>query len=366
MIKKSSNNTDLVVSVIVCAYNGSNIIELCLKGLIQQTLPPNKFEIIIIDDGSSDNTYEVVSNFINKNKGHEIFMELNSIKHGGLSIARNAGIQLSKGEIIAFIDQDAVPDANWINELANTFNSGADYVGGRINLLNTETWVARFLQQTRFIQFFGTHTLNHPIGCNMAFRKRIFDLAKGFHENFTSYGDESTLNERIKDKFLYSGSPNAIVLHQQPDTFIRIVQMEWKSGMLSRLVAKASGKKMNWKYMIFIVEQFFISLFPVFICLNWLSLTNWWIPSAIAVLIIIRRFYLQFINREILKGLIIKHGFFRGFLSHFLFYFFKTFLHFFGRIAGIWKYHSVEIIHPNTTPLSILKSTNSYSRTIEK
>ena len=93
MSNETRNNADLVVSVIVCAYNGSSIIEQCLNGLMQQTYPSNKFEIIIIDDGSSDNTYEVVSNFINKNKGFETFIELNSIKHGGLSIARNSGIQ---------------------------------------------------------------------------------------------------------------------------------------------------------------------------------------------------------------------------------------------------------------------------------
>ena len=56
----------------------------------------------------------------------------------------NSGGILSEGDIIAFTDGDAVADPSWLVELVKPFLEGADYVGGRINLLNTESWVARF------------------------------------------------------------------------------------------------------------------------------------------------------------------------------------------------------------------------------
>ncbi len=71
---------------------------------------------------------------------------------------------------------------------------GADYCGGRINLLNTSSRIARLLQNTRHYQCFGPTVFHDEfVGCNMVFRRDVFDQVGGFVKTFTARGDDSTI-----------------------------------------------------------------------------------------------------------------------------------------------------------------------------
>src|SRR4030095_8982580 len=95
------------ISVVVCSYNGSATIRDCMEGLQKLNYP--HFEVIVIDDGSKDNLAEIV---------REYPVQLISTPNMGLSTARNTGMYFSKGEIIAYIDDDAYPDPHWLDYLA--------------------------------------------------------------------------------------------------------------------------------------------------------------------------------------------------------------------------------------------------------
>ena len=140
-------------SVIVCAYNEAHVIKKCLESISKIDFPIENFEIIVVNDGSNDDTGIIVKDFFSKNK--KINSQYLSIKHAGLSIARNAGIYNSKFDYVVFIDADAIVDINILNEYQKTYRkSDIDFSGGRISLLNKNSLVARFFQKTRFKQIF--------------------------------------------------------------------------------------------------------------------------------------------------------------------------------------------------------------------
>ena len=91
--------TQPLISIIVPVYNCEEYIEKCIDSILHQTY--QNFELIVINDGSKDNTLEKLKKYINKNK-----ITIISIENNGVSNARNLGIKNSKGDYICFIDSD--------------------------------------------------------------------------------------------------------------------------------------------------------------------------------------------------------------------------------------------------------------------
>lgn len=101
------------ISVIVPVYNTEKYLEKCLDSLVNQTL--KEIEIVVIDDGSSDNSHSIIEDYASKFKQIKGFQKLN----GGLSDARNFGIEMAQGEFIAFVDSDDYVDENMFEKMYN-------------------------------------------------------------------------------------------------------------------------------------------------------------------------------------------------------------------------------------------------------
>lgn len=116
------------VSVIVPVYNDAQRIGKCIESLLQQTYPREKYEVIVIDNGSTDETLEVIKKYSVK-----LLIE---DKIQSSYAARNKGIKNARGEVIAFTDSDCIPDPDWIekgvNNLLRVPNCGL--VAGKINM----------------------------------------------------------------------------------------------------------------------------------------------------------------------------------------------------------------------------------------
>src|SRR6202022_856836 len=109
------------VSVVICAYNAEPTMQACLTSL--QNLKYPAFEVIVVDDGSTDRTGQIADSF----EGIHVIHQENK----GLSAARNVGIAASLGEIVAFTDSDCVVDPDWLHYLVATFlQTGLPAVGG--------------------------------------------------------------------------------------------------------------------------------------------------------------------------------------------------------------------------------------------
>ena len=98
------------VAVVVPCNNVAHIVDQCIESLVQQDYPQDKFSIVAVNDGSTDNTKEHLEHF----KKHPNFYFFNHDKNKGLSAARNTGIENSKSEIVCFLDSDMVIRPAWL------------------------------------------------------------------------------------------------------------------------------------------------------------------------------------------------------------------------------------------------------------
>ena len=171
------------LSVIVCTYNREEYIGECLTHLTNQTLDKEKYEVLVINNNSTDNTEIIIQDFIIKhaNTPFRYIIE----KKQGLAFARNRGIFESNGEILSFIDDDAFVSKDYCSSIIDFFERRNDVaaIGGRIIPAyesKEPEWMSRYLlplvaaldKGDKEIAFTGG---SFPIGANMAFRKTIFD-----------------------------------------------------------------------------------------------------------------------------------------------------------------------------------------------
>lgn len=109
------------VSVIVCSHNGAATLRGCLASL--QALNYSNYEVILVDDGSTDGTPRIASNFSLVRTARQ--------GHGGLGVARNVGAVEATGEIVAYADADCVVDADWLHHLISAMHhQDVDAIGG--------------------------------------------------------------------------------------------------------------------------------------------------------------------------------------------------------------------------------------------
>lgn len=113
-----------MVSVIIPVYNGAEFLEKCLRSVMQQTY--QDIEIIVIDDGSKDNSYEICERLVKEDKRIRLFRQENA----GVSAARNKGMSVAKGDYITFVDADDVLLSRGIETLLEAAGNDADLIIG--------------------------------------------------------------------------------------------------------------------------------------------------------------------------------------------------------------------------------------------
>tara|TARA_Y100000741_G_scaffold314966_1_gene260638 strand:+ start:648 stop:1640 length:993 start_codon:yes stop_codon:yes gene_type:complete len=277
----------LKFSIIVCAYNEERVIKKCLQSLVDLNYNSKNFEVLIINDGSIDNTESVVNNFINHHSSID-FRYLH-IEHAGLSVARNAGIDQSKYDKILFIDADAIVKNDILVEYQKTYqNPSIDFSGGKINLLNEKSFIANFFQKTRFKQIFEEGRYKEQlIGANMSFKKKLFIQDGGFPDIFISRGDDTYIRERFITKYKYQPTPRAIVLHERPTNFfdcLNIFYIESVNGEKLKRILKPNQMKNN----ILSLSLGFISIF--------ISLYNFKFIFILFIMYLFKSLYNSYIN----------------------------------------------------------------------
>lgn len=112
-----------VASVIIPVYNGAAVIGPCLDAVLQQELPRETYEVIVVDNGSTDGTVDVV-------RRYPVRLATEGVRSS--YAARNAGIRLARGAVLAFTDADCRPSHQWLSAAIEMLAHGADMVGGRI------------------------------------------------------------------------------------------------------------------------------------------------------------------------------------------------------------------------------------------
>lgn len=156
---QSHNETS--ISVVVVTHNRQKDIMETIKSLLNQSFTP--FEIIIIDDGSSPP--------VKIDCKHKKLKIIRFNKEVGLSRARNHGIKISHGDYVAFIDDDAIADKDWLKEIQEGIQTGADILGGPIKPM-FEVAPPEWWNEENFGGYAGVNNRERIWGCNMVIKKR--------------------------------------------------------------------------------------------------------------------------------------------------------------------------------------------------
>jgi GT2 family glycosyltransferase len=180
------------VSVVVCSYNGARTIAECLQSLSALEYPD--YEVIVVDDGSTDDTAAIARGFD---------VRLRCTPNRGLSAARNTGLAMATGEIVAYIDDDAYADPHWLTYLAATFLT-TDHVGvGGPNVPPlADGPIAHAVAAAPggpVHVLLSDREAEHLPGCNMAFRRSALAAIGGFDPRFRTAGDDVDVCWRLRD-----------------------------------------------------------------------------------------------------------------------------------------------------------------------
>ncbi len=227
------------ISVVVCSYNGSRTLRTCLEGLQRLNYP--RFEVIVVDDGSTDSTAALAGEFD---------VRLIRIPNGGLSHARNVGWRAANGEIVAYLDDDASPDEHWLRYLAWTFmNSAYAGVGGPNVAWPGDRLLAECVDHApgNPTQVLVTDCeAEHLPGCNMAFRKQALAEVGGFDPQFRIAGDDVDLCWRLQQKGARLGfHPAAMVWHHRRGTLRGYWRQQVNYGKAEAMLERKWPEKYN-------------------------------------------------------------------------------------------------------------------------
>jgi hypothetical protein len=206
------------VSVVVCSYNGAATLDQCLQSLSMLEYPD--YEVIVIDDGSTDATREILARFPQVRAIHQT--------NHGLSAARNAGLAAATGTIVAYTDSDCFADPHWLTYLVYQLqHSDAAAVGGP-NLTPEDGKLAACVaacpgQPTHVLE--RDQVAEHIPGCNMAFWRAALEAVNGFDSQYRKAGDDVDICWRLQQAgYWITFAPGAFVWHhrrQGPLAYLR-------------------------------------------------------------------------------------------------------------------------------------------------
>jgi GT2 family glycosyltransferase len=227
------------ISVVVCTYNGAATLPECLQGATSVRYPD--YEVIVVDDGSTDASAAIATE-------HDV--KLIRTPNRGLSAARNAGLAAAEGEIVAYLDDDARPDPDWLTFLAAGF-ADSDHAGiGGPNLPpEDESPVGRCVANAPGgpVHVLLSDTVaEHIPGCNMAFRRSALAAIGGFDAQFRVAGDDVDVCWRLQAAGHTLGyHPAALVWHRRRATLRRFFRQQRGYGRAEALLERKWPEKYN-------------------------------------------------------------------------------------------------------------------------
>jgi glucosyl-dolichyl phosphate glucuronosyltransferase len=216
-----------MISAVICTRNRAEMVRDVLDGLAKQSIPSRELETVLVDSASSEGeTQRLIS------MAKEFGARYWRLDQPGLSLARNKGLELAQGEIVAFLDDDVFLPACWAEAIADRFRSDPKIValGGRIDLVwesERPSWLSTRVEDCYTALDCGDQARRmpypeYPYGANMAFRAN----AIGGHRFDTGLGriETSLLSNEEKALFYELGQrgavvwyePRAIVFHRVP------------------------------------------------------------------------------------------------------------------------------------------------------
>lgn len=231
----------MMASIIIPAHNAAATLAECLGACLKQTYAPA--EVIVVDDGSTDDTPRIAGQFP---------VEFVRQEQRGPAAARNRGARVAKGELLIFTDSDCVPESQWVERLVDCLEEGVVAAGGTYGIANDRSLLARMVHEEivmrhwRFgkeVDFLGSF--------NVAIRKEAFERVGGFDESFrAASGEDNDLSYRLRDtggrlRF----AQDAVVRHYHPTRLWPYLKAQARHGFWRvKLYLKHPGRATGDRY----------------------------------------------------------------------------------------------------------------------
>jgi glycosyltransferase involved in cell wall biosynthesis len=222
------------VSVVIPAYNAAKTIGEAVAHSLSQTKGSLQVELIVVDDGSTDDTAAVA-----ESAGATVIRQENA----GPAAARNRGWKSATGTFICFTDSDCIPTAGWLENLLDGFTeSQVGAVAGSYEIANPSSWLARWVHQEimerhkrmpSFIRAFGSY--------NVAIPRHVLQATGGFDPVYRrASGEDNDLSYRIiKKGWRIAFRPQAKVAHYHPEKLWKYLMEQYRHGFWRAKLYKA-------------------------------------------------------------------------------------------------------------------------------
>lgn len=231
------------VSVVIPVYNGASTLQAALRSLAAQTLDRGRYEVIVVDDGSADDSAAIA-----RSCGARTIVQRNA----GAPAARNAGIREAAGEWIAFTDADCVASRGWLAALlaAAKAQSGSIGAAGKTIGFRSEAPAARFvdlmggLDASRYLQH---QRFPFAPTANALYRRAYLLEAGGFDERYATY-DACDLHARVARKFpgAFPYEPRALIMHKHRDSWRAYWRQQFFYGVGYAQFVLAHRDEIRW------------------------------------------------------------------------------------------------------------------------
>ncbi len=213
------------VSIVIPGHNCAKTIQDTLRACTNQNYSKDLLEVVFVDDGSSDDTGEIVKKFPVK-----YFWQ----NQGGPAKARNRGWKEAGGDIIFFTDSDCIPDKNWVPLLLNNFdieNIGA--VGGSYGISNFNNILASCIHAEIMYRHKNMPRDTKALGSySLAIPRKILEELGGFNEAYsTSSAEDNDLSYRLFEKgYKLFFEPGTLVYHRHPEKLMPYLRHQFRHG----------------------------------------------------------------------------------------------------------------------------------------
>jgi glycosyltransferase involved in cell wall biosynthesis len=219
------------ISVVIPTYNRAASLERLLDALASSDLEPTRFEVIVVDDGSGDHTADVVERA-------PLPVRYLPQRNQGPASARNTGWRAASGPVVAFTDDDCVPEPGWLPSMLEEFSDvTVGGVGGRIIPL-VGGFLADFVDAEglvdhgRAVATDGSRSPTYLVTANAAFRRAALESVGGFDERFRlPAGEDVDLSERVTGAgWRLARTNTATVRHDHRVTPIELLRTYHRHG----------------------------------------------------------------------------------------------------------------------------------------
>jgi lipopolysaccharide/colanic/teichoic acid biosynthesis glycosyltransferase/glycosyltransferase involved in cell wall biosynthesis len=229
-----------MISIVIPAHNAAATITQCLEALAQQTVARDRYEVIVVDDGSTDNTAEFVQAAPVKLIRHE--------RSRGAAAARNSGLRAAQGQIICFTDADCAPAPDWIGQITSPLCRDPETIGSKgVYGSHQPQLVARFVQieyEDKYDLLHGQEQIDFIDTYSAAYRRDVLLANDGFDEN-VFYVEDQELSFRLAARgYKMVFQPQARVYHRHSDTLLKYGRKKfmigyWKAQIIRRFPGRA-------------------------------------------------------------------------------------------------------------------------------